>query len=248
MTEMRIEKDLLGELEVPADAYYGIHTQRALNNFQISSGKLQDHPELIRGLVMVKKACALANLESRIIHPNIAGAIIKACDLILEEGRCMDQFPEDVFQGGAGTSANMNVNEVIANLALEVMGLEKGLVDIDTRMQTPCTGGYWFGGRFVRCWDTRGHGSVTLAQAIARSCNVYFYTLVTDYGLTMDMIAEMGMRYGFGQKTGRMKQGRSFQTRRQLNTTTKSSGSAAGLVLASRLASPSARVKIRRLS
>ncbi len=130
MTEMRIEKDLLGELEVPADAYYGIHTQRALNNFQISSGKLQDHPELIRGLVMVKKACALANLESRIIHPNIAGAIIKACDLILEEGRCMDQFPEDVFQGGAGTSANMNVNEVIANLALEVMGLEKGRYDV----------------------------------------------------------------------------------------------------------------------
>lgn len=130
MTEMRIEKDLLGELEVPADAYYGIHTQRALDNFQISSGKLHDHPELIRGLVMVKKACALTNLEKRIIHPNIAGAIIKACDLVLEEGRCMDQFPEDVFQGGAGTSANMNANEVIANLALEVMGLEKGRYDV----------------------------------------------------------------------------------------------------------------------
>src|SRR5688572_18471261 len=130
MTAMRIEKDLLGELEVPADAYYGIHTQRALNNFQISSSKLHDHPELIRGLVMVKKACALANLEKRTIHPTIAGAIIKACDLILEEGRCMDQFPEDVFQGGAGTSANMNVNEVIANLALETMGLEKGRYDV----------------------------------------------------------------------------------------------------------------------
>ncbi len=130
MNEMRIEKDLLGELEVPADAYYGIHTQRALNNFQISPGKLQDHPELIRGLVMVKKACALANLETRVIDPKIAGAIIKACDLILDEGRCMDQFPEDVFQGGAGTSANMNVNEVIANLALETMGLEKGRYDV----------------------------------------------------------------------------------------------------------------------
>lgn len=130
MTAMRIEKDLLGELEVPADAYYGIHTQRALNNFKISSGKLQDHPELIRGLVMVKKACALANLEKRILHPEIAAAIVKACDLILYEGRCMDQFPEDVFQGGAGTSANMNVNEVIANLALETMGLPKARYDV----------------------------------------------------------------------------------------------------------------------
>lgn len=130
MTAMRIEKDLLGELEVPADAYYGIHTQRALDNFQISTGKLHDHPELIRGLVMVKKACALANLEKRILHPDIAAAIVKACDLILEEGRCMDQFPEDVFQGGAGTSANMNANEVIANLALETMGLPKGRYDV----------------------------------------------------------------------------------------------------------------------
>lgn len=130
MTSVRIEKDLLGELEVPADAYYGIHTQRAIDNFQISTGKLHDHPELIRGLVMVKKACALANHEKRIIHPEIAEAIIKACDLILDEGRCMDQFPEDVFQGGAGTSANMNANEVIANLALETMGLAKGRYDV----------------------------------------------------------------------------------------------------------------------
>lgn len=130
MIEMRIEKDLLGELEVPAEAYYGIHTQRAIDNFQISTGKLHDHPELIRGLVMVKKACALANLEARILRADIAKAIITACDLILDEGRCMDQFPEDVFQGGAGTSANMNANEVIANLALEVMGLEKGRYDV----------------------------------------------------------------------------------------------------------------------
>ena len=130
MTAMRVEKDLLGELEVPADAYYGIHTQRALDNFQISSGKLHDHPELIRGFAMVKKACALTNLEKRILKPEIGEAIIKACDLMLDEGRCMDQFPEDVFQGGAGTSANMNANEVIANLALETMGLEKGRYDV----------------------------------------------------------------------------------------------------------------------
>lgn len=130
MTAMRTEKDLLGELEVPADAYYGIHTQRALDNFKISSGKLQDHPELIRGLVQVKKACALANLETRILRKDIADAIVKACDLILDEGKCMDQFPEDVFQGGAGTSTNMNANEVIANLALETMGYERGRYDI----------------------------------------------------------------------------------------------------------------------
>lgn len=130
MSATRTEKDLLGELEVPADAYYGIHTQRAIDNFKISSGTLNDHPELIRGLVMVKKASALANYEMRILHPDVFKAIVNACDLILEEGRCMDQFPEDVFQGGAGTSTNMNANEVIANLALETMGLEKGRYDV----------------------------------------------------------------------------------------------------------------------
>lgn len=130
MTNVRIEKDLLGELEVPADAYYGIHTQRAINNFQISTATINDHPEFIRGMVMVKKASALANLEMRTIPRNIADAIVNACDLILEDGRCMNQFPEDVFQGGAGTSVNMNVNEVIANLALETIGYEKGQYDV----------------------------------------------------------------------------------------------------------------------
>lgn len=130
MTATRIEKDLLGELAVPADAYYGIHTQRALDNFQISNGRIGDHPELVRGLVMVKKASALANKDLRSISPQIGDAIVNACDLILNHGRCMDQFPEDVYQGGAGTSLNMNVNEVIANLALETMGLEKGRYDI----------------------------------------------------------------------------------------------------------------------
>ena len=130
MTATRVEKDLLGELEVPADAYYGIHTQRALDNFKISVGKIQDSPEFVRGMVMVKKASALANLEKRTIARDVAEAIVKACDLVLEEGRCMDQFPEDVFQGGAGTSVNMNANEVIANLALETMGLPKGRYDV----------------------------------------------------------------------------------------------------------------------
>jgi aspartate ammonia-lyase len=126
MTDTRIETDLLGSLEVPADAYYGVHTRRALDNFQISTGKVQDVPEMVRGMVMVKKAAALANRELYTIAPEIAGAIVAACDLILDEGRCMDQFPIDLFQGGAGTSANMNTNEVIANLALELLGQPKG--------------------------------------------------------------------------------------------------------------------------
>ncbi len=130
MSATRVEKDLLGELEVPADAYYGIHTQRAIDNFKISVGKIQDSPEFVRGMVMVKKASALANLEKRTIPRDVADAIVKACDLILDEGRCMDQFPEDVFQGGAGTSVNMNTNEVVANLALETMGLPKGRYDV----------------------------------------------------------------------------------------------------------------------
>lgn len=130
LSDVRIEKDLLGGLAVPADAYYGIHTQRAIDNFQISTATINDHPEFIRGMVMVKKASAMANLEMRTIQQDVACAIVKACDLILDEGRCMDQFPEDVFQGGAGTSVNMNVNEVIANLALETMGYEKGRYDV----------------------------------------------------------------------------------------------------------------------
>jgi len=130
MTHTRIETDLLGSLEVPADAYYGVHTQRAINNFQISSTRVQDVPELVRGMAMVKKASALANKELHTLAPETADAIARGCDLILEEGRCMDQFPIDVFQGGAGTSVNMNTNEVIANLALETMGLPKGRYDV----------------------------------------------------------------------------------------------------------------------
>lgn len=130
MTATRTEKDLLGSLEIPADAYYGIHTQRALDNFEFSNDKILNYPEFVRGMVMVKKASALANYEARTLPKNIADAIVKACDLILEEGRCMDQFPQDVFQGGAGTSVNMNANEVVANLALEVLGYEKGRYDI----------------------------------------------------------------------------------------------------------------------
>ncbi|GAB3943737.1 aspartate ammonia-lyase [Corynebacterium tapiri] len=126
----RTESDLLGSMEIPADAYYGIHTQRAVDNFQISRTQTSSIPEFVRGMVTVKKAAAIANRRAHALPADIAEAIIWACDQVLEEGRCMDQFPIDVFQGGAGTSTNMNTNEVIANLALEYLGHEKGSYDI----------------------------------------------------------------------------------------------------------------------
>ncbi|WP_105903419.1 aspartate ammonia-lyase [Vibrio gangliei] len=124
--KFRIEEDLLGTREVPAEAYYGIHTVRAVENFNISTATISDVPEFVRGMVMTKKAAALANKEIGVLPADICDYIIQACDVILSTGKCMDQFPSDVFQGGAGTSVNMNTNEVIANLALELMGKEKG--------------------------------------------------------------------------------------------------------------------------
>ncbi|MBM7825774.1 aspartate ammonia-lyase [Arcanobacterium pluranimalium] len=130
MPTTRIEEDLLGAREIPNDAYYGVHTLRAIENFKISGVTVNHVPEFIRGMVQVKKAEALANRDARVLSADVSRAIVKACDLVLDEGRCMDQFPVDVFQGGAGTSVNMNTNEVIANLALETMGLEKGTYSV----------------------------------------------------------------------------------------------------------------------
>ena len=126
----RTEHDLLGEREIPAAAYWGIHTLRAVENFQISGQKISDVPQFVRSMVMVKKAAAQANGELGALKPEIAAAIVQACDEVLIKGRCLDQFPSDVFQGGAGTSVNMNTNEVIANLALEALGHAKGRYDI----------------------------------------------------------------------------------------------------------------------
>lgn len=126
----RIEEDLLGDRHVPADVYWGIHTLRAVENFNISKTTISDVPDFVRGMIFTKKAAAMANKELGAIPSEVGEYIIKACDLILETGKCMDQFPSDVFQGGAGTSVNMNANEVVANLALELMGKEKGEYDI----------------------------------------------------------------------------------------------------------------------
>ncbi len=132
MTTMktRIEEDLLGQRHIPQDAYWGIHTLRAIENFHISTTTISDVPEFVRGMVYTKKAAAMANKELGAIPSDVGEYIIKACDVILETGKCMDQFPSDVYQGGAGTSVNMNANEVIANLALELMGQEKGAYHI----------------------------------------------------------------------------------------------------------------------
>jgi aspartate ammonia-lyase len=122
---VRAERDLLGEREVPNSAYYGIHTVRALENFPFSRIRIGDYEHFVRALACVKKAAALANLELGALEPGMAGAIAKACDEILE-GKLHDAFVVDMIQGGAGTSTNMNANEVIANRALELLGHARG--------------------------------------------------------------------------------------------------------------------------
>ncbi|HXT14240.1 MAG TPA: aspartate ammonia-lyase [Gemmatimonadaceae bacterium] len=121
----RTERDLLGEFAVPADAYYGVQTARALENFKISGVPLNLYPNFIKGLAMVKLAAARANFESGGFSQEILTGIEGACQDIID-GKLHDQFQLDVLQGGAGTSTNMNANEVIANRALELMGHEKG--------------------------------------------------------------------------------------------------------------------------
>lgn len=121
----RIESDLIGELKVPADAYYGVQTQRALDNYRISCTRMSDYPEYIVAIAYVKWAAALANAELGALDRSIADAICKACEEIVG-GKFHDQFPIDMMQGGAGTSVNMNANEVIANRALELLGHRKG--------------------------------------------------------------------------------------------------------------------------
>ena len=124
-TKFRVESDLIGELQVPIDAYYGIQTQRALNNYKISNTRMCDYPEYIIAMAYVKMAAAAANTELGVLDKKIGEAIVAACKEIVS-GKLWDQFPVDMMQGGAGTSVNMNANEVIANRALELMGHKKG--------------------------------------------------------------------------------------------------------------------------
>jgi len=123
MTDIRIEKDLLGTKEVPRDAYYGIQTLRAVENFPITG--IPPHDEMIKALAAVKKAAALANMEVGVLKKKIGEAIVSATDEILAGG-LHEHFIVDSIQGGAGTSMNMNANEVIANRAIELLGGSKG--------------------------------------------------------------------------------------------------------------------------
>ena len=125
MANIRKEHDFLGEIEIPAEVYYGVQTSRAIDNFKISGITLASLPRLIQALGQVKKAAAQANMELGVLPKEVGAAICKACDRVIA-GEFNDQFPVDVFQGGAGTSCNMNANEVIANVALEMMGHAKG--------------------------------------------------------------------------------------------------------------------------
>ncbi|MBU5483897.1 aspartate ammonia-lyase [Clostridium sp. MSJ-11] len=119
----RIESDSIGEKQVPKNAYYGVQALRAYENFNITGKRI--HPELIKALAEIKKAAAITNMEIELLNRKKGDAIVKACDEIIE-GKLHDQFITDPIQGGAGTSMNMNINEVVANRATEILGGELG--------------------------------------------------------------------------------------------------------------------------
>lgn len=121
--ETRIEFDSIGDMHVPIEAYYGVQTLRAKNNFHITNRTI--HPELIISLAEIKKAAAITNIDINKLNRKVGAAIIQACNEIIS-GRLHDEFIVDPIQGGAGTSANMNANEVIANRAIEILGGKKG--------------------------------------------------------------------------------------------------------------------------
>ncbi|MCI5632169.1 aspartate ammonia-lyase [Helicobacter sp.] len=121
----RKEHDFIGELEISDDVYYGVQTFRAVENFHMSGRKLKDYPFFVKAFAQVKKAAVLANKEVGVLDADKADALVKACDRLIA-GEFLDQFVVDMIQGGAGTSTNMNVNEVLTNIALESMGHKKG--------------------------------------------------------------------------------------------------------------------------
>ncbi|MDN0076882.1 aspartate ammonia-lyase [Crenobacter sp. SG2303] len=129
----RTEHDLLGDKQVPADAYYGVHTLRAMENFPITGTSIAIYPDLINALAAIKQAAAQANNQLGLLDSQRADAIVRACEEI-RAGRLHNAFVVDVIQGGAGTSTNMNANEVIANRALELLGHAKG----DYQHLDPC--------------------------------------------------------------------------------------------------------------
>ena len=125
----RIESDLIGDLPVPADAYYGVHTQRAINNFPITHKSIGHYPRFVSALAAIKRAAATVNADLGLLDASRASAIVAACDRIMA-GEHHAEFAVGTIQGGAGTSTNMNANEVVANLALECIGHGKGEYDL----------------------------------------------------------------------------------------------------------------------
>ena len=121
----RLEHDLLGDREVPTDAYFGVHTLRARENFDITGISIAVYPDLIRALAQIKQAAARANQKLGLLDATRADAIVAACREVID-GNLHEHFVVDVIQGGAGTSTNMNANEVIANRALELLGHARG--------------------------------------------------------------------------------------------------------------------------
>ena len=121
----RLEHDLLGDRELPSAAYYGVHTLRALENFDITGISIAVYPDLIRALAQIKQAAAQANQQLGLLDAKRTSAIVAACKEVID-GKWHEQFVVDVIQGGAGTSTNMNANEVIANRALEILGHVRG--------------------------------------------------------------------------------------------------------------------------
>jgi len=121
----RLEHDLLGDKSVPVEALFGVQTLRCIENFDISRQLLSNYPQYVKALGIVKMGAILANHEIGLVDENIKDAIVEACKELME-GKHLEQFPIDMIQGGAGTSVNMNANEVIANRALEIMGKQRG--------------------------------------------------------------------------------------------------------------------------
>ena len=146
---MRTETDSLGERQIPDEAYWGVHTARAVDNFPISKRQISVYPELVVALASVKQAAARANVELGVLSPDKAALIDAACAEVIG-GRLHEQFIVGVIQGGAGTSTNMNANEVIANRALELAGRPRGHVVAAPGHQTVSLSGAASRGRVVR--------------------------------------------------------------------------------------------------
>src|SRR3972149_11036879 len=125
--KFRIDKDSLGEVKIPADAYYGAFTARAIQQYHVTGQR--SHLYLIMAFVMIKRSAAIANMKTHVLDKKRGNAIVRACDKVLS-GRVLDQFVVEAINSGAGTAFNMNINKVIADIALEILGHKKGRYDV----------------------------------------------------------------------------------------------------------------------